>query len=208
MITPPVGGARRFDGIKNVVRLLLFAVAAATSAAAVGGVCAFLGKLVLDTESSVSTALWLSVGCCAAAYGLAELSGARWWVPSREWLIPRRWGLRGSPAFDILFGVFLGAGFFTIIRFVGYHVLLVVCVLSRDPLKAAGLMATFGATRAIPILILPLAGFLRNRHYDFSSAYEMHKHFIRIDRRLQSLRATVLFVVSGTSLTDILGSLS
>ena len=204
MITPPVGGARRFDGIKNVVRLLLFALAAAFSATVVGVACAYAGLLFVRNGSNLSTALWTFVGCCAVAYGLAELAGARWWVPSREWLIPRRWGRWGSPAFDILFGLFLGAGFFTIIRFVGYHILLFICVLSRDPLKAALLMGTFGATRAMPILVLPLIGFLRNRHYDFSSAYEMHKHFTQLDRRLQSFRAIVLFAISGIALTAIL----
>lgn len=204
MITPPVGGARRFDGLRNVVRLLLFALAAALSAAVVGVACAFLGWLMSGIVTSLSTALWLSVGICAAAYGLAELRGARWWVPSREWLIPRRWGRWGSPVFDILFGLFLGAGFFTIVRFVGYYVLLVICVLSRDPVKAAVLMGTFGATRAIPILALPLIGFLQNRRYDFSTAYEMHKHFTHLDRSLGSLRATVLLVISGISLTAVL----
>lgn len=170
----------------------------------VGVVCAYVGSLVGGIVSSLSTALWLSVGVCAAAYGLAELSGARWWVPSREWLIPRRWGRWGSPVFDILFGLFLGAGFFTIIRFVGYHVLLVICVLSRDPIKAAVLMGTFGATRAIPILALPLIGFLRNSRYDFNAAYEMHRHFTHLDRSLRSLRATVLLVIAGISLTAVL----
>lgn len=204
MITPPVGGARRFDGLKNVVRLLLFALAASFSAAVVGAACSYGGSLLIRNGSNLSTALWASVGCCAVAYGLAELSGARWWVPSREWLIPRRWGRWGSPAFDILFGLFLGAGFFTIIRFVGYHVLLVICVLSRDPLKSALLMGAFGATRAMPILVLPLIGFLKKRHYDFSTAYEMHRHFTHLDRRLRSVRATLLFVISGIALTAIL----
>lgn len=204
MITPPVGGARRFDGVKNVMRLLLFALAAVFSAAVVGAACGYVGSLFIGNGSNLSTALWAFVGCCAVAYGLAELSGARWWVPSREWLIPRRWGRWGSPTFDILFGLFLGAGFFTIIRFAGYHVLLFICVLSRDPLKAALLMGTFGAIRAMPILVLPLIGFLRNRHYDFVAAYEMHKHFTHLDRRLQSFRATVLFAISGIALTAIL----
>lgn len=204
MITPPVGGARRLDGIRNVVRLLLFALAAALSAAVVGVACAFLGRLLSGIVSSLSIALWLSVGICAAAYGLAELCGARWWVPSREWLIPRRWGRWGSPVFDILFGLFLGAGFFTIVRFVGYYVLLVICVLSRDPVKAAVLMGTFGAMRAIPILALPLIGFLQNRQYDFSTAYEMHRHFTHLDGSLRSLRATVLLVIFGISLTAVL----
>jgi hypothetical protein len=204
VITPPVGGARRFDGLRNVVRLLLFALAAALSAAVVGVACAYLGSLVSGIVSRLSTALWLSVGVCAAAYGLAELCGARWWVPSREWLIPRRWGRWGSPVFDILFGLFLGAGFFTINRFIGYHVLLLVCMLSRDPVKAAVLMGTFGATRAIPILALPLIGFLKHRQYDFTAAYDMHKHFTHLDRNLQSLRATVLLVIFGISLTAVL----
>lgn len=182
----------------------MFALSAAFSAAMVGVACAYVGSLLIRTGSNLSTAMWASLACCGAAYGLAELSGVRWWVPTREWLIPRRWGRWGSPTFDILFGLFLGAGFFTIIRFVGYHVLLVICALSRDPLKAALLMGTFGVTRAIPILVFPVIGFVRNKHFDFSTAYEMHKHFTHLDQRLRSVRATVLFAISGIALTAVL----
>ena len=200
MITPPVGGAYRFDAIRNVIRLTLFALATICSAGVLGALTGYLGAF-LPHHGSISTVLlWLTLTIAATAYGIAEIFKAGWHVPSRSWLIPRSWGSYGSPAFDILFGLFLGPGFFTIIPFIGFHVLLAVCLLSGDLLQGALLMGIFGVTRTLPILLIPIILTLKKKPYNFGSVYEAHKWFIWSNHKLRFVRITVLFAVSGTTL--------
>jgi hypothetical protein len=140
----------------------------------------------------------------AIMYGFAELRAVIWPVPTRHWQIPREWGRYGRPRFATVFGLILGAGFFTVINFIGYYLLLANCILIADPLHGSMLMATYGAARAAPLILAPLSFWIRRRTYTFETAVAVNEWFVELDYRLAWLRASVLFAFAGSVLVSAL----
>ena len=118
VISVPVGIRKRTE----VRRLFVFVASAAASAGTVGAITGWLGSVILRLTPELRFYSFIGLAGLSIAYGIAELHSAKWWVPTRTWIIPKRWALYGNVPFALAFGSVLGAGFFTIITFIGYHV--------------------------------------------------------------------------------------
>lgn len=205
MISPPGRGTLLYTQSAYITSLLLFALGAVVSAAAVGGVCGALGALFLTWAPSLHIAIWSLVAGVATIYGFAGLRGVKWPVPTRHWQVPSDWGQHGQPLFALAFGLILGAGFFTFITSIGYYLLLAICVVAADPVRGSMLMAMYGAARAAPVILTPLALWLGGQTYTFETAVQANEWFACINRRLVWLQAAVLFAVAGSAIAVGLG---
>lgn len=184
--------------------MLLFVVASVVSAGLVG---TLLGALGASLDAARPLALSIIAGVSvviATAYGVAEVRGITWPVPSRHWQVPRRWGRSGRPLFASAFGLLLGPGFFTFVTFVGYYLVLAACILAADPRRGCVLMAVYGATRTLPVLIAPLVAWGRGQIYAPESALAVNDWIESLEPRLGWLRANVLFAAAGAALATIL----
>ena len=202
MISPPVRWPRRYSRLGNIVRLLFFALATIASAGAIGGLSGAIGALVKNYCSSAQFLCFSYVlAITALTYGLAELFGLKCWVPTRHWLVPRRVGAYGAPRAEIVFGLLLGTGLFTVVTFIGYHLLLVNCFITASPVEGVVLMAVFGLARALPVLLVPASYWIVFGTYDFTMAREASSRLALIDQKLHSLRSLVLFAVAGSAIS-------
>lgn len=182
-------------------------VGAVLSASLVGGIFGALGAMLAARAPSLHLTTWGFLASVAMIYGFAELQGAKWPVLTRHWQIPKKWGWYGLPLFAIAFGLILGSGLFTFITFIGYHLLLLLCVIRADPLQGSVLMAFYGAARAAPVLFAPLVFWLRKRTYTYETATEVNAWFDRLDRPMRWLRAVVLLTIAGSAIAATLGRL-
>jgi hypothetical protein len=127
-------------------------LSAAVGAALTGLVLGRTGALLTDRLPSVANGLLVAAAIGGVGYGIAELLAFGWPVPTRRWQVPRHWAKYGLPAFASAFGFLLGPGFFTIVSFSGYYLLLAWCFLAATPwLRAAVLLATAGALLGVAL---------------------------------------------------------
>ena len=154
MITPPVGGTR-WNGYHSRHRsnALLFLVAAVFGSSALGVVAGFSNRWNVLQLPAVRNVGLLVIAIACVVYAMREFVRKPLRVPSRSWLVPRRWGNIGDRGFAITFGVLLGGGFFNILSFVGLHVLMLWCALSEPPWQSALIVSAFGAMRGLPVLL-------------------------------------------------------
>jgi hypothetical protein len=183
----------------------LFTIGAVISAGLVGGIVGALGTLLVARAPSLPRAIWGLVAGTATIYGLAELQGTKWPVLTRHWEVPKQWGRYGLPFFAAAFGLILGTGFFTFNTFIGYHLLLIICFLTADPMYASILMAVYGAARAGPVFFAPLISWVRGQTYSYEIAMAANSWLLRTDQQLAWLRAIVLFAVAGLALATSVG---
>jgi hypothetical protein len=100
------------------------------------------------------------------------------------------------PIFATAFGLVLGAGFFTVINFIGYYLLLASCFLAANPAHAGMLMVVYGMGRAAPVLGAPLASWMRGHVYTSDTAVAVANWFVSLYPRLAWFQAAVLFMVA------------
>lgn len=200
MITPPCWGAQRYTHSTYIRSVSLFAAGSIVSAGIVGGICGGIGVLLMSRAPMLRPVLWGLIMVVAALYGVAELRGEPAPVPTRHWLVPRNWGRFGKARYALAFGLLLGAGFFTLVTFVGYYLILGTCVAIADPIYGVALMAIFGAIRAAPVALAPLIYWVRGRRYSFELAAEVNDWLMRIELRIPTLRTITLFSVAGSAL--------
>lgn len=169
------------------------------SASIVGTALGLLGIVMHRWVPQAHLVGTLIVVGVAVTYGVAEFRGGVWPVPTRHWQVPRGWGRFGRVRYATLFGLLLGPGFFTIVPFVGYYLLLINCVLTVNVWYGTAAMALFGATRAAPLVLAPLFFQLRGQAYTFESAVVLNEWFVTLHTRLEWLRGAVLFAVAGSA---------
>jgi hypothetical protein len=153
MIAAPVGadhdrktgGRRRRNG-------RLFAAAAIVGSSSVGIAVALLGSVIAHAKirGPLTGATWI----IALVYAVGELVKKPLPVPTFRWQVPRRWSLYGDGAFSAIFGLCLGAGFLTVVPFVGYYLLISWCFLSQSAVQAGVVMAIFGVMRGAPLMLV------------------------------------------------------
>lgn len=177
----------------------MFALAATASAALVGAACGLLGVAAAAHAPSLRAGLAGLVAAVAGAYGIAESRGAQWWVPQRHWQVPQAWGWHGRFVFATAFGLVLGAGFLTLIPFIGYYLLVALCVVAADPVRGGVLMGLFGAARAVPVLAVPLVSWARRQPQHAQRAAAANDWLAGVDRRLAGVRALTLLAVAGSA---------
>lgn len=205
MITPPGRGALLNNQSAYIASIVVFTLATVISAGIFGALTGAFGALLTTIAPMSPHILWaLTIGI-ATAYGVAELRGVRLPVPSRHWQVPRVWGARGRTFHATAFGLLLGPGFFTIINFVGYYVLLIWCVLTANPLYGGALMALFGAIRAVPVVLIPLVSKVRRQSVSHGSAVTINNRLVAAHRHLRWLRAVALLAVASLGIAIILG---
>jgi hypothetical protein len=180
----------------------VFVAAATASAATVGAITGWLGSLVLRITPELHFYSLIGLAGVSITYGTAELHSAKWRVPSRTWIIPKRWALLGNVPFAFAFGSVLGAGFLTIITFIGYHVLLISCFSLADWRVGGELMSIFGLARALPVLLTPIT-YSRFGMYDAKAALQADQWFTKVQGRLWILRSMTLFAMAGSSIAAL-----
>lgn len=146
-ISPAVHGGRNFAYWRAVAVHIL---GAALAAAALG--------LVLGSVGAVVGAPWLSaaptvVAAVAVLYFLRETMGFPVPVPHLRRQVPDWWRTFYSPAVSsLLYGLGLGAGFFTYLSFGTLAAVAVAALATGNPLWGAALCAPFGAARGVSVL--------------------------------------------------------
>lgn len=198
VITPPVGSGQKYAKIKNIARLLSFGIATVIGAAVVGSICGVIGAVIINRIPILRVGTLGIIVSIALLYGFAELRGRKQYIPTCHRLVPKRWGAYGSPRFEIAFGIIVGAGLFTVIPFIGFHLLLIICFVNADPMQGALSMAVFGAARAAPALFTPLFLALRHRTYTSLMAIEANQFFDKMDRNLAWVRAATLLGIASS----------
>jgi hypothetical protein len=101
------------------------------------------------------------------------------------------------PLFAVAFGLILGVGFLTFVTFIGYYLLLTVCLIYADPLSGGLVMASYGAARSVPLLLAVLLWRARGYAYDLQAAISLNNWIEERDRWLAWLRAGSLIALAG-----------
>lgn len=166
------------------------------SGGVVGLLCGVLGTWLAHQIPTPLTALRFGTAGIGIAYGIAAACGARWPVPTRRWQVPRRWARYGHINFAAAFGAILGAGLFTVVNFIGFYLLLAVCVLSADPLTGSATMALYGAARAIPIPLVPLIFWARGGRYSPEATTAVARWLRAWEAPLSPLRTATLMAIA------------
>jgi hypothetical protein len=161
-IAPPVGGTR----VGPLAPAIAFAVGSTGGAALFGALLGGLGLVAAAAQPDSIPVMWAVIGgVCALSVGRILLGGEAK-GPSRCWLIPLTWSLLPPLVFPALFGAILGAGFLTVINFIGYHVIVGAAIATASPRDALILFGMFGFTRAMSVLILSGCMYEQSRHPD------------------------------------------
>jgi len=117
--------------------------------AAAGGT----GGIVRHFSASAPNSVLATFAIIGVIYAIAMAVGWNLSVPSRNWFVPRRWGLYGIPRSSLYFGAVLGAGFLTRIPYFGYFVLVAGCFGRGNLWAGAFVMTVFGAARALSVVV-------------------------------------------------------
>ena len=75
-------------------------------------------------------------------------------APTSGWVVPRHWRAVGWVRWSFLFGFLLGFGFLTAVPTGCYYIVILSAVALGDPASATCVLATFGATRCLPLLVV------------------------------------------------------
>ena len=153
MIMSPVGdtGQPGFLGIRRR-RALTFTIGAVVSAATMGALLAMLGRVNAIVSGVTSTPGLITICIIEAVYIAADVADIRLPVPTSTWQVPRSWVHHGEATFAFLFGLSLGAGFLTVVPFVGFYSLLISIALVQPPSLAIATMLVYGVVRSAPLI--------------------------------------------------------
>jgi Methylamine utilisation protein MauE/Cytochrome C biogenesis protein transmembrane region len=148
-ITPVVHGGRRS---RWAASLALHVLGAALSAAALGALLGAGGALL---DAPWGPAGPFAVGIIALLYAARELAGLPVPVPDLRRQVPERWRSVFSPEVSaLLYGLGLGTGFLTHLRFGTLVAVAVAAAASGSPLTGALVFAAFGLARSLPIALV------------------------------------------------------
>ena len=146
-ITPVVHGTRRRYATAVALHTTAATLSAAVLGLALGGIGAALG---LEWNAAGVAVIFLF----GAIYAGREAFG--WPIPLPQFRrqVPEWWRTFFSPqAAAGLYGLGLGAGFFTYLSFGTFAAVAAAAVTSGDPLLGAALCAPFGAARGIAVAV-------------------------------------------------------
>lgn len=111
-------------------------------------------------------------------------------------MIPSRWSWNGETRYALAFGSLLGAGLFTKVSFIGYHLLLSMCLLGQSAVWAALVMALFGFARTAPVFLFPLAALMKHACFDARPASRSVRAVLAVDRATAFLRLPAVVAVA------------
>jgi hypothetical protein len=179
--------------------VLAYAAAATVAGATVGlllGLAgAAFGRLLGETGGEALIVLVVVASVIAV---LSELGGSASLLPHRRAQVPRRWLLwRRREATAIGFGLLIGSGVLTPIRFASAYVLAAIVALAPAPYLAAIVGAVYGAARGSALAITWLVDTLGHRRLPWD-ALAANRHM----RTAVAVAATVclasVLVLGGT----------
>lgn len=148
-ITPVVHGGRRSKWGATVV---LHALGAAVSAAAFGTALGAGGSFLAAPWGRAGTLLIAGV---ALLYAAREALGLPVPIPDRRRQVPEWWRSTFSAnAAAFLYGLGLGVGFLTYVRYGTLVAVSTVALASGDPVAGAMIMAAFGLARGLSIAVV------------------------------------------------------
>jgi hypothetical protein len=146
-ITPVVHGGRR----RWAAALALHALGAAGSAAAFGAVLGAIGGLFQAPWGATGGVV---VAVVAALYAARELAGVPVPVPERRKQVPEWWRTFFPwPASSALYGMGLGIGYLTFLRYGTLVAVTAGAVVTGEPLLGAAVMAPFGLARGLSVAV-------------------------------------------------------
>jgi hypothetical protein len=126
-------------------------IAGTTVGLLLGLAAAALDHLAGPTGHGALTVLVVVMSVIAV---LLELAGSASLLPHRRTQVPRRWlHWRSHTATAVGFGLLIGSGVLTPIRFASAYVLAAVALLAPTPLLAAAVGCIYGASRGLALLI-------------------------------------------------------
>lgn len=156
MIASPVGDAR--EGRQRLADVVRFGIASTATAAALGFLLGSAGHVVLPPHAWHTRLVTMLVTVVALVFAATEAMGIKLLVPTRDWIVPRKWGLiYGRRRFYYLFGAMMGAGLLTMVPFIGVYLVIASCLLLGSGGAAATVMALFGLGRTVPLLAVALS---------------------------------------------------
>ncbi|MFN2390027.1 MAG: hypothetical protein ABR575_10545 [Actinomycetota bacterium] len=191
-ITPAVHGGRRGFFWRDVALHTLGAtLSAALFGAALGGLGALLGAPWGDAGLVVLAAV-------AALYFLREAFGAPIPLFDRKRQVPDWWRTFYSPPVAaLLYGLGLGVGFFTFLRFGTYVGVVAATIVSGSWLAGAAMCASFGFSRAVAVGVVG-----RGREEVGGPVADLEDS--RLQRRLRGLNVAVLVAIVAIALSAAL----
>jgi cytochrome c biogenesis protein CcdA len=150
------------DGRKWTRAVAAYTGAGAVASGTVGALLGFSGALLGLAGERLGR--WQASGAAAwAAAGLAALLAARelGWLsfplPERRRQAEKLWYQQfGAVTAAALWGLHIGIGLHTRVRFGGFWLLVAVAVLGRDPFAGALLLGCYWLGRALPLWAAPL----------------------------------------------------
>jgi len=146
-ITPVVHGTRRRFAAAVAMHTAGSTLSAAVLGVLLGGAGAALG---LEWDAA-GIAVIVVVG---AVYTAREAFGLRVPLPQLRRQVPEWWRTFFSPrTAAVLYGLGLGAGFFTYLSFGTFAAVAAAALTSGDPFVGAALCAPFGAARGVAVMV-------------------------------------------------------
>jgi hypothetical protein len=157
---------------------VVFTLAAAVSAAFVGGLLGALGSSIPDAARRHAATGLAVIGIAIAVIELARRRPI--WLPHRSRETPKRWLGRRPASWAILNGAALGVGATSRIEFWLWYVVPLGALLSGSVLFGAALYGVYGLARASGVWVLLLAPETRTRGLDVIA--------LRVVRRIPEAR--------------------
>jgi hypothetical protein len=105
----------------------------------------------------------------------------------------------GDRWYAITFGLVLGAGFLTVVPFIGLHLLVLWCALSLSAAKSALVLSAFGVMRGLPVLLTARA-VRQSRVYSSSMQLGIIEGFASADRSVVRQMRILSLLGSGVAI--------
>ncbi len=139
------------DRRRYAAALGLHVLGASVTAAALGALLAAAGGLAGAPWGSAGA---LVLAAVAALYALREAGRLPIPIPGGRGQVPEWWrGFFSPPVASLLYGIGLGAGFFTLLTFGTFTAVATAAFVSGDPLVGIACCTPFGAARGISVAV-------------------------------------------------------
>lgn len=159
----------------------------------------FTGLAVAGHQITIASPGLSILAVVMLAYAVREIGRLRLPLPSSHWQVPRSWINLGPTKGAVLYGVMMGAGFFTRAPFGTYHALLLWSFVAGSPLLGAGTGLAFGLARALTLMLPRLqreGGHVQRTEVIYRRAEQVHV----LNGVVLALAGSTVLVVSLTEL--------
>lgn len=149
-ISPVVYRSSNLGYNKWLMAAAVYLVGSVVGGVFVGALLGLLGALLIQPLQAYQDLFSFALGLFAIAYALHEMRLLSLPHPQRQRQVPDHWRYKFHPFVTAgLFGLLLGAGFFTFIPTGTYYVLGLATTLYGSPVTGVFIFAIFGAARAL-----------------------------------------------------------